>query len=623
MQARASLAGVADIACTLALLASGASHGSGHIAGAAAGLLVFHATRAEIPTGSIGARVGRPAAIALVALGLRGGVVGTALSLGSPDWVAALAGVTVGWAAIGIGSALPSGAPLAPVLLVASLLLRAFYLPVAPFLPEEAYYWNYATHLDIGYLDHPPLVAWLIALGEWLLGHSVAGVRLCSFLCGLVAIFYVYRLSRRLVDSPSSLMAVAAMTVMPYFSFAGGLLMTPEAPLLASWAAGLYFLHRALVAGERKAWLCAGVAIGIGLLAKYTAALLVIAVFAYVLLDKPSRRWLLRWEPYAALAIALALFAPAITWNYQHDWASFAFQSSRRFDDNSRFSLHVLLMNVMIVATPLVLIVLPLLIRKHWTRESSAVPEPELASRRNRLFVGCMTLAPLLVFGWSALSHPPRLNWTGPLWLATLPALGWVSMRGDALRWPRWGAVLRRGARSFLVALLVFDSAVLYYLVFGFPGLPYPAVASQSVGWATAVEQIQGVHDRVMRETGRAPVVVGMYRYFAAAQLLFHASAGGNQPRMRITTKGVVFAGDGLNFEFWDDPQEFVGREFIMVARHKEDLASAGLARYFRQLHAEVHTIPMIHDGPGGDRGLIDQYYYRIGIDYQPVDAAR
>jgi hypothetical protein len=31
----------------------------------------------------------------------------------------------------------------------------------------------------------------------------------------------------------------------------------------------------------------------------------------------------------------------------------------------------------------------------------------------------------------------------------------------------------------------------------------------------------------------------------------------------------------------------------------------------------------MMHDGPGGDRGLIDQYYYRIGIDYQPVDAAR
>ena len=28
---------------------------------------------------------------------------------------------------------------------------------------DEAYYWQWAQHLDWGYYDHPPLVAWLIA----------------------------------------------------------------------------------------------------------------------------------------------------------------------------------------------------------------------------------------------------------------------------------------------------------------------------------------------------------------------------------------------------------------------------------------------------------------------------
>jgi dolichol-phosphate mannosyltransferase len=43
------------------------------------------------------------------------------------------------------------------------LVLRLVYLGQVELAPQEAYYWNYAQHLDIGYLDHPPLVAWLDA----------------------------------------------------------------------------------------------------------------------------------------------------------------------------------------------------------------------------------------------------------------------------------------------------------------------------------------------------------------------------------------------------------------------------------------------------------------------------
>ena len=42
-------------------------------------------------------------------------------------------------------------------------------------MPEETYYWNYSRHLDIGYLDHPPMVGWLIWLGTAVFGDY--GVR--------------------------------------------------------------------------------------------------------------------------------------------------------------------------------------------------------------------------------------------------------------------------------------------------------------------------------------------------------------------------------------------------------------------------------------------------------------
>src|SRR6185503_1452561 len=52
------------------------------------------------------------------------------------------------------------------------LVLRGAYLGSTELIPQEAYYWNYSQHLDIGYLDHPPIVAWLIWLGTLIFGKT-------------------------------------------------------------------------------------------------------------------------------------------------------------------------------------------------------------------------------------------------------------------------------------------------------------------------------------------------------------------------------------------------------------------------------------------------------------------
>src|SRR5262245_36177633 len=37
------------------------------------------------------------------------------------------------------------------------LILKVIFMGSVNLIPEEAYYWNYAQHLDWGYLDHPPI----------------------------------------------------------------------------------------------------------------------------------------------------------------------------------------------------------------------------------------------------------------------------------------------------------------------------------------------------------------------------------------------------------------------------------------------------------------------------------
>jgi hypothetical protein len=45
--------------------------------------------------------------------------------------------------------------------------------------------------------------------------------------------------------------------------------------------------------------------------------------------DRDRRRWLLYWQVWAAVLLALLVFSPVIWWNATHDWASFLFQGRR------------------------------------------------------------------------------------------------------------------------------------------------------------------------------------------------------------------------------------------------------------------------------------------------------
>jgi dolichol-phosphate mannosyltransferase len=253
------LGAAVDGALTLVLLAKGWTQGGAHIAGWLAGSLLWWLLAAwagrGAPAGALprASRAGWQVVAGVLALGLRGGVLASALAWGLPAWLAVTLGLALAWSLRAVGewrilprlAAAPSGLRMpgaAGTLLLAIALLHLAYLKVFPLLPEEAYYWNYAARPALGYLDHPPMVAWLIALAEALFGHGEAVVRLPALACGGVVAVFVWRLARRLVDPAGAWMAAALSVALPYAFFVAGLLITPDAPLAAAWAAALYFL---------------------------------------------------------------------------------------------------------------------------------------------------------------------------------------------------------------------------------------------------------------------------------------------------------------------------------------------------------------------------------------------
>jgi dolichol-phosphate mannosyltransferase len=564
--------------------------------------------------------------VSLMALFLRGGVLGLlSLHWGWPAQAcipfAVIAGLAV-WA-LGYpyvlgdaphaahavnGASVGDGARVrafAVRLIAYALVLRLVYLGAVELLPEETYYWNYARHLDIGYLDHPPMVAWLIKLGTTVFGQSQFGVRLGALCCGIITSIFTYRLTRNLFGEASALAAVLLAQILPFF-FLSGLLMTPDAALTAAWAASLYFLERALVAGRPAAWWGVGLSLGIGMISKYSIGLLVPVTFAFMLWDRNSRRWWRRWEPYAAALLALAIFSPVILWNAQHEWASFAFQTSRRLAEAPRFALHKLIASALVLITPIGVLAVA-------TAFAGAKPaDPGGAdAARGRRFLAVAVLVPLMLFTIFSLRHEVKLDWTGAPWTAALPvmALGMIASGANPGGIRAW---IHAAWPPTLVTLLLIYGAGLYYLVLGVPGLGYGKhIELVPVGWREFSRQIDAGAAKIRTETGVDPLIVGMDRYAIASELAFY---GAERTNSKVETSSAhLFEGVGLMYERWTPAELQEGRTLLLVAWDPKDLAGKYVESHAERLGPIVDEV-LLRDGH-----IVRHYYYRLAYNYRRI----
>ncbi|MCX5657998.1 MAG: glycosyltransferase family 39 protein, partial [Candidatus Omnitrophica bacterium] len=296
------------------------------------------------------------------------------------------------------------------------------------------------------------MVAWLIKFGTLVFKHSEFDVRFGAFVSWFVAAGFCFGFARNMFDKKTAFQTVLFISLLPLFFFVAGFFIMPDVPLLAAWAGALFFLERALLADRRLAWWGVGICFGLGMFSKYTIVLLGLAILLFILLDKPSRRWLLCSEPYVAMILAVIIFTPVIFWNANNNWASFFFQSIRRFSAGPKFSLPTLIGSALILLTPLgaIGVVQPIFNKRIWSDQTGTF---ETSALRKRLFSLVFTLVPLFMFALFSIKHQPKLNWTCPIWLAILPAFAKYSLPDESFTSFRRRTLWQRFSMSTLIVL--------------------------------------------------------------------------------------------------------------------------------------------------------------------------
>lgn len=207
-------------------------------------------------------------------------------------------------------------------------LLSTIYNAFIPLHGDEAYYWVWSHNLQGGYFDHPPMLAYLIAITN-LISESQWGVRLINIISMSVAALVVFNMSKTLINSKAALNAVLIFSSI-VIVHAGFTLTTPDSPLILFWSLALYFTYKALFFSKTGDFILAGLFIGAMMLSKYTAILFVLGVLIFILLKR--RDILTDWRFYMTILIASVIVSPLLIWNAQHEWISFTFQLNQHTD---------------------------------------------------------------------------------------------------------------------------------------------------------------------------------------------------------------------------------------------------------------------------------------------------
>lgn len=446
---------------------------------------------------------------------------------------------------------------MAAAVIAAMTLLRIVYASAIELRTDEAYYWTWSKEGALSFLDHPPMIAWLIRFGTAIFGDTALGVRFGGIVAMLVTQLLLADIVRRLTHDPR---AIVFAVLMPEAALYYGLLMAKVAPdvaMIPFAVAMMWSLVRLAQGGDGRWWLVAGLFAGLSMLSKFTAIMFAPAVAAFLLVPDWRWRWLRSPYPYLAVLVAMAVFSPVLIWNAQHDWASFRFQGVRA-TANYGISLRTIGdyigLQFGLVGFVMLPVVLTGLVLTAWrgyrTREPVAI------------LLSTAVLVPFLYFLAKSMTLRVGDTWPMFMWPVGFAA---AAVNIAAMTKEGWSARMLESSLFWVKTAIVSGIAFVVIVFLYYVAAPWNFLGKiDPIGAEAGYEQVAARAQAALDETGATWIATTDYRTYAMMRWLFR----GRVPVIEINERG--------RFQDFRDPgiDRIKGHAGVYVGREPDNRSS-------------------------------------------------
>lgn len=183
---------------------------------------------------------------------------------------------------------------------------------------DELLHLSASEHLDWGYFEFPPFIAFIGKLSYFFFDYALWGVRLFPTLAG-IAILILCCLMAKEMGGKSKAILLAGISVLAFIPFyRNHTLFQPVAFDQLFWTLGFYLVIKYINSENKRELLLLGLVAGLGLLNKYTMFVWGFGIaIGLIFYDRGSlfkSQWL-----YISGLIAFIIFLPNLIWQIEHD----------------------------------------------------------------------------------------------------------------------------------------------------------------------------------------------------------------------------------------------------------------------------------------------------------------
>lgn len=184
---------------------------------------------------------------------------------------------------------------------------------------DEIYYAACGEHLDWGFVDHAPMIAFVARMTRELFGDSLFALRFFPAVAGAVKVLLAGLITRELGGRRfAQALACLAVIIAPiYLGIDNFLSMNAFEPVF--WMGCAYVVILILNGGSEKLWLLFGLSAGLGLMNKHSMLFFGFGLFAGLLLTRTRRLMLGKWFWLGGF-VAVVVFLPNVIWEIKHQW---------------------------------------------------------------------------------------------------------------------------------------------------------------------------------------------------------------------------------------------------------------------------------------------------------------